>query len=308
MSTSALQRFRQPEYTGENRCLPCTATNVVIDAALSVAVGFAWAVAIGAYAWLAGAFVFTAGLAAIWLRGYLVPGTPELTKRYFPDWLLRKFEKDPPLATARRGTTEVRDGTDGLTPGRTDEETTAEADSDEPESQHEIDPEVLLLEAGVVAPCETVDDLCLTDGFQSGWHDQMDAVRDEADQRDELAHELDLDTSSIEFEDYGGAFIALDEDDAPIGQWESRAALVADLAAARELSDWIDDWADLEMSPRSQVITGLRIFLETCPECGGDVSAGMETVESCCRSHDVVAANCNGCDARLLEITAPEAA
>ncbi|MFP9190897.1 hypothetical protein [Natronosalvus vescus] len=34
---------------------------------------------------LAGVVVFVGCLTAIVLRGYLVPGTPELTKRYLPD-------------------------------------------------------------------------------------------------------------------------------------------------------------------------------------------------------------------------------
>jgi hypothetical protein len=78
---SVLDRVRQPEYTGENRCMPCTATNVVIAVLLSVGVGVLFPPA--------GVVVFALSLGAIWLRGYLVPGTPELTKRYFPDWLPR---------------------------------------------------------------------------------------------------------------------------------------------------------------------------------------------------------------------------
>jgi hypothetical protein len=48
-------------------------------------------------------------------------------------------------------------------------------------------------------------------------------------------------------------------------------------------------------------LSGLRLFVETCPVCDGRVSIGEETVESCCRSYDVVAVACDDCDARLLE-------
>ena len=56
----ALDRVRQPEYVGENRCLPCTVTNLVIAAILTAAL-----------AWLsvplAVAFALPA-VASIWLQ------------------------------------------------------------------------------------------------------------------------------------------------------------------------------------------------------------------------------------------------
>lgn len=296
MSTSVLDRLRQPEYTGENRCIPCTAANVVIAGVLGLAVGYGWAVAGGALAWLVGAAVFAAGLAAVWLRGYLVPGTPELTKQYFPDWLLRAFDKEPTTPG----------GIDAAAAGGDTEGTTAE-DSGEPEPPEGADAETLLLSAGVVEPCENEDDLCLVEGFRAGWRERMHTIREEAAERDELARELDLDPADIEFREHGDAFVAR-TDGRRLGQWESRAALVADLAAARELPGWIDGWEAMPVEARSQLLGGLRIFLDTCPVCEGPVSAGMETVESCCRSHDVVAANCEACDARLLEVAYSEPA
>ena len=86
------------------------------------------------------------------------------------------------------------------------------------------------------------------------------------------------------------------------GQWESRAALIADLAAAHELPDRVEGWESMPTEVRSQLLGGLRIFLEDCPDCGGPVLAGRETVTSCCRSHEVVAASCEECGARLLEL------
>lgn len=43
----------------------------------------------------AGISTFTACAVVIYLRGYLVPGTPTLTERYFPERVLRLFGKDP---------------------------------------------------------------------------------------------------------------------------------------------------------------------------------------------------------------------
>ena len=83
-STSGrLARFKQPEYTGENRCLPCTVVNTIIALVLSVAVVAGVArVANPAAGLAAGVVLLGCSLGAIYLRGYLVPGTPELTKQY----------------------------------------------------------------------------------------------------------------------------------------------------------------------------------------------------------------------------------
>lgn len=80
-------RLRRPEYTGENRCLPCTVVNVcfalVVAAVVTLLLGP-----------LGGLVVLTGCLGAIYFRGYLVPGTPTLTMRYFPPWLLELFGKE----------------------------------------------------------------------------------------------------------------------------------------------------------------------------------------------------------------------
>ncbi|PSQ13074.1 hypothetical protein BRC93_00265 [Halobacteriales archaeon QS_5_70_15] len=81
-------RFRREEYTGSNRCLPCTVVNIGIAAVGAVVV---W---VSLSPW-AGAVALVGSGLVIYFRGYLVPGTPELTRRYFPPWLLRLFGKEP---------------------------------------------------------------------------------------------------------------------------------------------------------------------------------------------------------------------
>ncbi|WP_254839817.1 hypothetical protein [Natronomonas marina] len=260
VTSKALDRVRQPEYTGENRCIPCTATNLAITAVVAAGLAFVSVpVAVG----------FAAlGVASIWLRGYLVPKTPELTKRYFPDWLLAKFDKQP---------------------------------DPEPVAPEEFDPETVLLGAGVVEPCEESDDLCLTDAFETDWRERMERLADEETLRVELADQLDLDGGEVVFESYGEAYIAT-ENGTQIGQWESRAALLADLAAAKELPERVDGWEALDPQRRSQLLGGLRVFVEICPACGGPVTADTEVVESCCRSTTVVGVACEDCGDRLLEV------
>lgn len=73
-----LRRLKRPEYTGENRCLPCTVLNTAIAGLVGVGMSFYWIPA--------GVAAFVLGLVVIFFRGYLVPGTPTVV-RYFPEWV-----------------------------------------------------------------------------------------------------------------------------------------------------------------------------------------------------------------------------
>lgn len=87
-----LDRVRQPQYTGKNRCTPCTVVNSFLAVVAAVAIGAATApLGSGTTALLAGG-ALAAFASVIYLCGYLVPGTPWVTEAYFPDWILRRFE------------------------------------------------------------------------------------------------------------------------------------------------------------------------------------------------------------------------
>ena len=262
-----LTRCKQPEYTGENRCLPCTVVNaliaVVLSAAVGIAVGTVSSVAIGA---AGGIVVFALSAAAIYLRGYLVPGTPELTKQYFPPWLLAVFGKGP-------GANEY----DG-----------------------DLDPEETLIEVGALEPCETGEDLCLTDEFRADWNDEIERVTAEDAGRERLLDLLGIDSGTVEFREFGDAFQA-SVDERTVGKWESEPAFLADLGAANVLADRYRDWDEMPVDEQSQLLNGIRLFIDTCPACGGVPEFGTDTVESCCSTHDVAAVACTECDARLFE-------
>lgn len=89
MSTprTLIGRLRRPEYTGENRCLPCTVLNV--------ALGVIAAAVVNRRDRRGAAVTLIAAIGVIYLRGYLVPGTPTLTQRYLPDEVLAAFGKQP---------------------------------------------------------------------------------------------------------------------------------------------------------------------------------------------------------------------
>ena len=91
-----------------------------------------------------------------------------------------------------------------------------------------------------------------------------------------------------------------------LGQWPSRAALIADSAVAAALSDWTDRRAHLSVLWWSELVAGLRVFLEDCPTGEGGVSVDEETVESRCREHTVLTLNPEESGERLLEVPAPE--
>lgn len=270
-----LDRLRQPEYTGANRCWPCTAANACIAVVGATAVGaLAGRAGLGVSAGAATAgAVLAVSAAAIYLRGYLVPGTPALTKRYFPDWLLRRFDKGP------------GDSVTGA----------------------DVDRERVLREAGVVTDCERVDDLCLTDRFRRAWRDRIEAARgrDPDATGEALAQVVGATAGTVTVERFDDGFVAR-AGERRIGQWESEAAYLADVAAARILRDRVAEWDRLPVPERGQLLGRLRVFLEQCPACDGPVEVGQEVVESCCRSVDVVAVSCGSCGARLFEAEQPE--
>jgi hypothetical protein len=258
-----VSRFREPAYTGENRCIPCTAVNLVIAVVASALLALV--------SLPVGGFVFVLSVGTIYLRGYLVPGTPRLTKRYFPDWVLRRFDK----------------------------EITA---SDTPtEKETQIDPETALVRAGALTECAERDDLCLDESFRDELYDQIAVERSGEAPGSEIAAVLDVDAARLSVDDHGGAFVAR-VDEVPIGQWPSRAAFLADSAAATLFARRNPEWERRSPAARSQLLAGLRLFLDTCPACTGPLTFGEETVESCCRSTDVAAVTCRDCDARLFEI------
>lgn len=250
-----VDRFRQPAYTGENRCTPCTVLNTLIAVVLSALTAVVLTP-------VAGVLVFGSTVGAIYFRGYLVPGTPELTKRYLPDRVLRWFGKGPEL----------------LEPGET------------------VDVEAYLVEVGAVEDGDG-DGLVLTDSFQTAW---QAAIEDVGEHPVEAVGEL-LELAEPGIETRSDVCLVTDGGMAA-ADWPSEAALVADLGGVHELAARDPHWAGREYAVQGRILAGLRVFAERCPACGGTPELGEETVESCCRRADVFTYGCQNCGARLLEI------
>lgn len=258
--TDRLDWIRRPEYTGANRCLPCTAVN------LTIAAGLTGATALVSPPVAAG--VAGVSLASIYFRGYLIPGTPELTKRYLPPRVLAWFGKIPTVHAT------------------------------------EIEPAVVLTEAGVLVDDPARDDATLDPRFRADWEARTAALlMDDDSERRALARLLDVPHEDLTVASHGTGLAAY-LDGEWLGVWESPAAFFTDMAALELLADYVDGWAWIGMDARSELAGALRLFVETCPACGGMVSFGERTVDSCCSTYEVIAVSCDDCDTRLLELNA----
>jgi len=298
MIRELVEAVRRPEYTGENRCLPCTVANVLIAAVVGAVVS--------RRSKLAGGATVAGSLALIYLRGYLVPGTPELTKRYLPRKVLRWVGKEPAadLATGLDEPPEPRGGEDG---------SAEDGENESPTLPDDL--EAYFLGAGILEPCEDRDDLCLTPAFGDEWLAAIEtAVDSGVDTEDAVAaFGFDDDPEEFELEAKGGGAYALQYGTDEIGEgprynagmWPSYAALVADVAAGRRLGSWLDEWEAYEPGAKGQLLGSLRMFLETCPTAEGGVEMTEETVTSCCSSETVVAVVCEETGDRLFEQPVP---
>lgn len=333
-ATAVTATLRQPEYTGENRCPPCTVVNAVIAAVGSVTVGVVASP-------VAGAVALAVGAAAIWLRGYLVPYTPQLTKRYLPERVLAWFGKaESPTGltgvdvaangaaangTAANGAATNGAAANGTTADDAPGDATGDAAADDA-TDDERSVEARLLAAGLLRPAG--DDYELAPSFRASWRERAASqspadtaafrrlVTGERDAGDGPAdgdgepgagRADDVDPDSVTFDRRDGRFRAL-IDGRTAAAWESPAAAAADFAAVPELARRVPDWESSSVPARVELLAALRLWLPACPDCGGTVSLSRDTVSSCCRSVPVAAGTCDDCGVRLFEVPVDETA
>lgn len=264
-----VSRLRRPEYTGANRCLPCTVVNLLVAAGVAVVLGVVLLPWIGPFA-----FVLFAGV--VYLRGYLVPGTPTLTERYFPARLLALFGKRPPVtrtvpdtATPSAGAVAGDDGVDPL-----------------------IGSGVIRADGG---------DVGLTSEFHTDWTERMAAVGERGVGAEDVRATFEADSVSR----YGEQSFMLNGNRSL--RWGSRAALVADVAAAELLRERLDDWPELDRDRRRAVLRGLRFCLDRCPSCDARLSVTEDRVDPCCQKPHLVAESvCDGCGAAVADAAVVE--
>lgn len=288
--TDLLAEARNPEYTGENRCIPCTATNVVIAALLAIGLASLLVTPVGVLA-------FLASLVVIYLRGYLVPGTPELTQQYFPPWLLSLFGKSTPVENVF----DVDESLDATGKGATGKETIEPTETQRPTATATAETEGKtetaegpLFAAGIVTRSET-GEVVLGPAFRAAWRERIEASWGDVEPAD-VREAFDADTIKRTGET---SFVI---DSSASVRWESTAALLADVTAAALLRERLTGWADLEKDDRTATLTGLRLFLERCPSCDGTISSTDDRVDPCCQKpHLVTSATCEECGSLIAD-------
>jgi len=269
VDTPPLERFRNPAYTGKNRCLPCTAINVAIAlvaSGLLAAIAVELAVAAG-----------VVSLLAIYLRGYLVPGTPALTEQYLPARVLAWFghhdDPEPQWETLERI---------------------------EERERNAVDPDRFLPEVGAVESDGESHHLTETVADRAKRHTER--LRTSPIEETALADLLGTDPDDIRRKESDHPAIKVDS---RVRTWPSEAALRADIALHRALHEQTDRWAAVPLDQRLSMLEGLRSAADACPACGADLDWSEGTVDSCCGTVAVHALVCRGCGDHLLE-RAPE--
>ena len=269
-----VDRLRRPEYTGANRCTPCTVVNVLIAAVVSGAVALL-VPAVGVVA-------FFAAVGIIYLRGYLVPGTPALTKRYLPARVLRLFGKEP-----------IERSFDGRTTNATSE-SVEHGPSESAADESDDEPGGPLAAAGVVN--RTEGDIDLTSGFREEWRERIHTVRERSPGTEDVRATFDAESVSR----HGDQSFVLDGNTSI--RWGSNAALVADIAAAELLREHIEGWSDFDRDRQRPILLGLRLCLDRCPSCDGALDVTEGRVDPCCQKPHLVADSvCRDCGAALAD-------
>lgn len=153
-----------------------------------------------------------------------------------------------------------------------------------------------LVAASVVRLDESTDDLALTEAFRADLRRRIDQVGDDPTRY--LALLLEADPEALSIVDVSDGVSVRDGSGATtrtVGEWPSRAALVADVAAFVALSEWLPAFEELDGTERDELVARLRAFLETCPTCDGALIEESDAEEAA-----MPAISCGHCGAALF--------
>lgn len=270
--TRLLERIRRPEYTGENRCWPCTITNSVL---LTIVVGVLALVGRRTAAAIVGAV----GVVSLGLRGYVVPYTPRFAPSLAAVLPTEYPNSDEPGSLSDSAHVEAADSESGT------------------DSVSGEDVLTTLLETGVVVP--DGEDLYLDAEFRDDWRQEMHDLREhDLEGLANIADQLTEPTTDARVSRGWGRSVLVLEDTSGGVTTLRRGIAVAELAAARALESTVDDAAVRRAAGRP-----LRSLLEACPLCDGPLEV---TQSSCCGEVTPVGATpseklyCPDCNVRLF--------
>lgn len=254
---NAVTWLRQPEYTGVNRCFFCTLLNLCIGGVLAGIVTVGWTPILGVA-------VFAFSCICIYFRGYLVPGTPTITKWYFPPWIRRHF------------------GTESAFDNR------SEQSSQTGQLGKQLFTNSVLIRDG--------DEVTVMAEARSEWTNRMTTITEHEIELDDLRTLFDAEAVTR----HGDRSFVIDGNKSV--RWGSNAAVIADIAADELLRERLSSWSTININRRQSILRGLRLCLDACPSCGGSLAIDEQRVDPCCdRPHLVAQSVCTNCDAVLAD-------
>ena len=148
----------------------------------------------------------------------------------------------------------------------------------------------LLDDASIVA-VDSTDNLILTDDFRADWRHRIEHLRDR-DPMDFLGLLLDADPDTLAIDDEDTFTVT--RSGTTVGEWPSKAAIVADVAAFVTLQEWLPEWEELDGRTRDELVARLRVFLKNCPACDGELESESGA------NDDVPEMVCSECGAALI--------
>lgn len=251
--------LRNPRYTGENRCWPCTVLNLGLVALVGGGVALAWNNVVAS-------IVLASGTAAITLRGYAVPGTPQLTGR-LPDRVLKQFGKESgsisPNADSVRSVQDL-----GLLEPGDDTIRLVESVREEYERRaRDLVSDREHLEAAVVRTFAEVEEVSVNRslGGDENW-------------------------------------FAKDSDGDLVLKWEARPVVAMDIAAETVLAERVPSWSEYGPNHRSKSRALLRRGSRTCPACGSDFEPDSRSEVVCCGGRSLVGTlRCPACSYAVVD-------
>ncbi|MFB6139405.1 MAG: hypothetical protein ABEJ26_03110 [Halosimplex sp.] len=289
---SAPPALARPEHTGADRCWPCTAVNLLVLAAATLGLAAVAPVAAGLLA--------VGGTAAIWLRGYLIPYTPQFAPQVVARLPWDPFPAaagHPPARTApsgfspndadaEPGESDRAPGSDDPESGPSDDRRDARAGGGDPDARSggsgsdadatatsladatTADGEAILadlVDAGVVTA--TADEVRIAEPFDRRWATERDRLRGESPESlaaATLAVAPRSEAARAETELDREYVVLSDGSGTPAGEvWLRRPVAVAETGAALALTDE----TDLDPERRAVAAHALAVFLEACPVC-----------------------------------------
>jgi len=254
-----LLRLRDDRYTGENRCQKCTALNLCLVMAASIAIYL--------YSRVLSVLFIMVSLSVIYLKGYVVPGTPVITKKYAPQAVMRYFD----------GKNRVDDRTE--------------------------DAESVLRRYGVLTTEKASGEVRLTNSIIDGFRRQGSTTNSISE--DQIRGILGAGEYQVDIREISDAAVAINGGD-KICQWPSIAAVNCDIAARNVLEAQIGEWNQFSPRKRGLILRSFRSLIKDCPKCQSENSIGTSVQSSCCSSKTVLTVECEICQSNFVEVTSPQ--